>query len=261
MYRPAVVLGLLIPLLAANAEAKTQVAPARITPFEGEATLLVRWQLGVRDLARRISDRLAELASESGFRVPDLTILTTFPLPTSTDSWETSGFGWRDDPMRHRRKFHSGADVRAKPGTPVFAAGAGVVTFAARKGGYGNMVIVDHGGGVITRYAHLRRIHAKAGATIIAGERLGQVGSTGRTTGPHLHFEVRLDDNPVDPTTALTVGELQRESPDAARIAVFALVPELQSLEISPHDPPRVRTPREPRPARTGYVKRVRPVS
>lgn len=292
MVRRVAVLGLVLPALFAPArsDARTAKEPAldRAAAPESEATLalarftglfeidlvpqsvidrLVRWQVGLRDVVRGTADRLADLAQDTGFRAPDLTALTTFPLPTSDDSWATSGFGWRDDPMRHRRKFHSGADIRARPGTPVFAAGDGVVIFAGRQGGYGNIVMVDHGGGVITRYAHLRRIHATKGESITAGKRLGQVGSTGRTTGPHLHFEVRLNGNPVDPTTALTVGQLQRESPEQGAVAAFTLSPEMQTRQTSALDPPKSRKvksankPTESRPDRPGRVKRVRPVS
>jgi murein DD-endopeptidase MepM/ murein hydrolase activator NlpD len=291
MSRRAVVLGLVLPaLVAPAAQARTQQEPtldrSLIAPDHDTLALarfaklfeidivphalvdqLVRWQVGIRDVVRGTASRFALIAQDSGFHVPDLTTLTTFPLPRSTDSWATSGFGWRDDPMRHRRKFHSGADIRAKSGTPVFAAGDGVVVFAGRQGGYGNIVMLDHGGGVITRYAHLRRILAAKGDVITAGMRIGQVGSTGRATGPHLHFEVRLEGSPVDPTAALTVAKLQREAPEEGKLAAIALSPDMQAHATSDLDPPRsgktaskTKKP-ESRPARPGYVKRVRPVS
>jgi murein DD-endopeptidase MepM/ murein hydrolase activator NlpD len=156
---------------------------------------------------------------------PDLTMLTTEPVSRS----ESSGYGWREDPIKKRQKFHHGTDYRGKTGTPILAAGAGTVVFAGRRGGYGNAVFVDHGNGVVTRYAHMRRIETKVGATIAAGQRIGQLGSTGRTTGPHLHFEVRLEGRSVDPSTALTVAEIMRESPAAGHLAAFALAPELQA--------------------------------
>jgi len=172
---------------------------------------------------------------------PDLSILTTEPVART----ESSGYGWREDPIRKRQKFHHGADYRGKTGTPVLAAGDGVVVFAGRQGGYGNVVYIDHGGGVVTRYGHLRRIETKKGATIAAGERLGQLGSTGRATGPHLHFEVRLDGRDVDPNVALTVASLMRESPDAGKLAAYALSPELQASARDMQDPKNQRALRE----------------
>lgn len=226
---------------------------------------MVRFKLGVRDLFASAATRLAEAAAGAGFRVPDLTILTTQPLGDSPSTWATSGFGWREDPIRKRRKWHSGADVRSPRGTPVGVAGDGVVVFAGRQGGYGNVVYVSHGGGVITRYGHLSRILVKKDESLVAGQTLGRVGSTGRATGPHLHFEVRLDGRAVDPATAMTVGELQRESPEMGHLAAFSLTPEMQALEQSELDPPRSQSkkkaPKGPRPERPGRTKHIRPVS
>ncbi len=224
---------------------------------------VVRWRLSLRDLVHGVTDRLAQLAARAGFQLPDLTVLMSQPLVTSETAWPTSGFGWRDDPMRHHRKWHSGADIRAASGTPVLAAGDGVIVFTGRRGGYGNVIDVSHGGGVITRYAHLRRIEARTDAIVTAGQRIGQVGRTGRATGPHLHFEVRLDGRAVDPGTAMTVGELQREAPEAGRLAAFGLSPEVQALEESELDPPNTRKGRGAgtRPERVGRTKRSRPTS
>jgi murein DD-endopeptidase MepM/ murein hydrolase activator NlpD len=112
---------------------------------------------------------------------------------------KTSSFGWRADPLNGKRKFHAGVDVRAAYGTEVPAAGAGTVTFAGERGGYGLMVTVEHDNGVETRYAHLASTAVQAGQTVAAGDVLGRVGSTGRSTGPHLHFEVLRDGERVDP--------------------------------------------------------------
>lgn len=291
MKRVLVVIGLVLPTLPAPAPARTQVeveAQPRlddvVTPMLAIARLasaldlpiiphavvdqMIRWRHGMRDLVHGATERLAAFAQHAGVRIPDLTVLTHQPVVTSDSAWATSGFGWREDPLRHRRKFHRGADVRARPGTPVVAAGDGIVVYAGRQGGYGNLINVDHGGGVVTRYAHLRRIEARLGAAITAGQRIGQVGSTGRATGPHLHFEIRLDGRAVDPGTAMTVAELERESPAAGRLAAFALTPEMQALEESELDPPRTRiakakhrAPKSSRPERPGRTKRIRPVS
>ena len=225
---------------------------------------MIRWRLGVRDLFHRASGQLAAFAQTAGYRIPDLTVLAAQPVAPSQSTWATSGFGWREDPIRKRKKFHRGDDIRAKSGTPVFAAGDGVVVLAGRQGGYGNVIYVDHGGGVVTRYGHLRRIETTLGSALRAGQQIGQVGSTGRATGPHLHFEVRLDGRAVDPSTAMTVAELERESPAAGQVAAFALSPEMQEAFESPFDPPRESKrvkAKSSRPERTGRTKRVRPLS
>lgn len=250
--------------LASTADARTHVTDAPQPPAEPE-TQLVRAKLGVRDLLAGASERLSAIAADAGWRLPDLTILTQQPLGDAPSTWPTSGFGWREDPIRKRRKWHGGADVRAKRGTPVMAAGDGVVVFAGRMGGYGNVVFVDHGGGVITRYGHLSRIFVGKNASLVAGQKLGAVGATGRATGPHLHFEVRIDGRPVDPGTAMTVAMLQRESPEDGTLAAFALSPELQSRAESLLDPPRTHAKRHKargsRPDRPGRKRIVRPVS
>ena len=199
----------------------------------------------------------APVAAESAAEIPDVSVLTTEPVANT----ESSGFGWRDDPIRHRAKFHTGTDFRGKRGTPVVASGDGVVVFAGRRGGYGNLIEIDHGNGIITRYAHLRRMIAKKGAAVSAGEQIGEVGSTGRTTGPHLHFEVRLGERPVDPVTALSVAQLLRDSPALGQIAMYSLAYDVQSEVSSRIDPPKTRKPKESRPDRPGRVKRVKPVS
>ena len=139
----------------------------------------------------------------------------------------------------------------------MLAAGDGVVVFAGRQGGYGNVVYVDHGGGVVTRYAHLRRIETKKDASVTAGERIGQVGSTGRATGPHLHFEVRLDGRAVDPVTAMTVAELERADPRAGQLAAFALSPEIQAAVARRRSDRKQAAATRSRPERKGRVKRA----
>jgi murein DD-endopeptidase MepM/ murein hydrolase activator NlpD len=125
------------------------------------------------------------------------------PLDTN-ELEETSGFGSRPDPFYHSLAFHPGLDLRAAVGSPVEATAAGKVVTAGWNGGYGNMVEIDHGNGVATRYGHLSAIEVKVGAHVAPGQEIGRVGSTGRSTGPHLHYEVRLDNEPVDPTRFLT---------------------------------------------------------
>jgi murein DD-endopeptidase MepM/ murein hydrolase activator NlpD len=125
------------------------------------------------------------------------------PLPGSET---TSHFGYRKDPLLGTQAFHSGIDFRAEIGHRITAPAAGVVVTSSRQGGYGNMVEVRHKGGIITRYGHMNSIYVREGDTIDEGAILGEVGSTGRSTGPHLHYEVRIDGNPVDPTRYLNIG-------------------------------------------------------
>ncbi len=111
----------------------------------------------------------------------------------------TSGFGWRVHPIFGTRRFHAGIDIGAPSGQGVVAAGSGKIVFAGPKSGYGNTVIMDHGGGIATLYGHLSSISAGQGATIVRGGRIASVGCTGYCTGPHLHFEVRVNGDPVNP--------------------------------------------------------------
>lgn len=112
-----------------------------------------------------------------------------------------SGYGWRSDPIYRVRRFHHGMDFACDTGTPVYATGNGVVTYAKWQSGYGNFIIIDHGYGYVTRYAHLSKIEVKQGQKVVRGEEIGLVGSTGKSTGPHLHYEVivgKTDVNPVN---------------------------------------------------------------
>jgi murein DD-endopeptidase MepM/ murein hydrolase activator NlpD len=120
----------------------------------------------------------------------------------------TSVFGYRTDPFFGRPALHSGMDLRADMGAPVRATASGRVTVAEPSGGYGNMVEVDHGAGLATRYGHLSEIDVQDGQWVEAGTLIGRVGSTGRSTGPHLHYEVRIDGVAVDPSRYLKAGHL-----------------------------------------------------
>jgi len=111
----------------------------------------------------------------------------------------TSTFGWRVHPITGERRLHEGMDLGAASGTPIKACRSGRVTFAGWQGGYGNVVIIDHGGGMSTVYGHQSSVAVSAGQQVNAGQVIGSVGSTGMSTGPHLHFEVRINGTPVDP--------------------------------------------------------------
>jgi murein DD-endopeptidase MepM/ murein hydrolase activator NlpD len=111
----------------------------------------------------------------------------------------TSPFGYRNDPVLGGNRLHAGVDIGASSGTPIKAAGDGVVVMAGWNGGYGNFTLIDHGGGLATGYGHQSRIGVRVGQHVSTGEVIGNVGSTGASTGPHLHWEVRVNGTPVDP--------------------------------------------------------------
>ena len=122
-------------------------------------------------------------------RVKERLLPTTLPVK---DAVLGSAFGYRADPIAGLRAMHEGLDFAAETGTPIVAAADGVVLSATHHPDYGNVVDVDHGGGLTSRYAHMSRIEVTPGALVKRGETIGAVGSTGRSTGPHLHFEVRM---------------------------------------------------------------------
>ena len=111
----------------------------------------------------------------------------------------TSGFGYRADPMTHGRGNHQGIDIAAAYGQPVHASGDGIVLQAGDQGGYGKAVFLAHGYGMTTRYGHMSAITVRPGQRIKRGDVIGKVGNTGRSTGPHLHYEVRVDGEPLNP--------------------------------------------------------------
>jgi murein DD-endopeptidase MepM/ murein hydrolase activator NlpD len=137
----------------------------------------------------RVEKELSE-RSERLARMPSL-----LPVPGLIGG----GFGWRRDPFTGARQFHRGVDLSAPVGTPVLAPADGIVLAAERESGYGNVLTVSHGDGMVTRYGHLAGFKVKPGHEIRRGETIAVVGSTGRSTGPHLHYEVLLEGRQVDP--------------------------------------------------------------
>ncbi|MGA8033945.1 MAG: M23 family metallopeptidase [Casimicrobiaceae bacterium] len=124
-------------------------------------------------------------------------------LPPISAGWHSSNFGYRIDPFTGQNAFHEGVDFVADVGTPVLAAASGKVVFAGEHPQYGKMVEIDHGNGLVTRYAHASELNVSEGDLVLRGQRVATVGSTGRSTGPHLHFEVRLNGVPQNPARFL----------------------------------------------------------
>ena len=163
-----------------------QGGPAR--PIDSEAALAELESKTAR-LERRMW--VYQEMMRSGGMIPSL-----WPV----DGTLEGGFGGRRNPFGGRGfEFHEGQDIDAEYGDAVLAAGSGRVTIAGRQRGYGNVIYVDHGAGLSTRYGHLSQIHVAVGQTVTRGQKIGLVGSTGRSTGPHLHYEVRVNNQPVDP--------------------------------------------------------------
>lgn len=128
-------------------------------------------------------------------------VLNATPSLVPIAGWISSGFGYRRNPYDGSYKLHAGVDIAADPGTPVRAPADGSVIFSGYREGYGKCVVVDHGYGIRTLFAHSSKLYVTTGARVKRGEMVAQVGSTGHSTGPHLHYEVRKNGVPVNPTT------------------------------------------------------------
>jgi len=157
-----------------------------------------------RLLLEKALDELEELSRSMESQIRGIQDKTKKGLGSGKYIWPVSGditsyFGYRMHPILKKRKYHSGIDIAAGMGTPIKASDYGVVIFSGRNGGYGLMIVLDHGLGISTVYAHCSRLLVSKGETVSQGQIIAHVGSTGLSTGPHLHFEVRKDGVPVDP--------------------------------------------------------------
>lgn len=132
----------------------------------------------------------------------------------------TSNFGIRSDPFRHVAKMHAGVDIRGPVGTPIYATADGTVDRAERAGGYGNLVELNHGKGIQTRYGHLSKILVEPGTAVKRGQLIALMGSTGHSTGPHLHYEVRIDGKAVNPAPFLTTADYMAVAHSSAATAI-----------------------------------------
>ena len=127
-------------------------------------------------------------------------LLASTPAIRPTVGWMTSRFGHRISPFTGRKEFHKGIDIAHRHGTAILATADGIVSFAGKKGAMGNVLVIDHGHGMITRYAHLSKPLKERGEKVKRGDIIAQMGSSGRSTGPHLHYEVHLNGVPVNPS-------------------------------------------------------------
>ncbi len=126
-------------------------------------------------------------------------LLASTPSIRPVEGWISSRFGYRKSPFTGRKEFHAGLDIATHSGTKLVATANGRISYAARKGYIGKMVIIDHGFGMVTKYGHLKKILVKRGQKVKRGDVIGLIGNTGRSTGPHVHYEVRINGTPVNP--------------------------------------------------------------
>jgi murein DD-endopeptidase MepM/ murein hydrolase activator NlpD len=154
----------------------------------------------IADLTKTVDER-DEYQGKIEARILQQSVLKDM-LPNSSPvmaGYNSSSYGWRIDPFNGHKAFHEGLDFPANTGTPILAAADGIVTTAERTADYGNIVKISHGSGLETRYAHASKILVKVGERVTKGQVVAHVGSTGRSTGPHLHYEIRLHGNSLDP--------------------------------------------------------------
>jgi murein DD-endopeptidase MepM/ murein hydrolase activator NlpD len=177
----------------------------------GAVSSLPPQDLSLGDFTRQL-DTLMRQLDDRGDKLGILESLFTFDsakkklIPTMLPvegGWYSSNYGWRIDPFTGQRAFHEGIDFMSEAGTMIRAAAGGVVIFSNLHPQYGNMIEIDHGNGYITRYAHASKRMVRVGDVVLRGAKIGEVGSTGRATGTHLHFEVRERGTTVNPAQFL----------------------------------------------------------
>jgi murein DD-endopeptidase MepM/ murein hydrolase activator NlpD len=144
------------------------------------------------ELSERLDDRIDKLGILESVLMRDRVSKKMLPSVSPIQGgWYSSNFGWRIDPFTGRNAFHEGVDFFAERGTPILAAAGGIVVYSEHHPEYGNMIEIDHGNDLVTRYAHASKRGVAVGEVVLRGQKIGEVGSTGRSTGPHLHFEIR----------------------------------------------------------------------
>jgi murein DD-endopeptidase MepM/ murein hydrolase activator NlpD len=177
-----------------------QGGPYLPAPLQADVTLRSMDEQLTR-LTALVSDRSDKLIALETLLMQDSLSKKMLPsLAPATDAWYSSNFGWRIDPFTGKNAMHEGVDFMVPPGTSVHASAGGVVVYAEYHPQYGNMVEIDHGKDIVTRYAHASKLMVKVGQMVRRGQEIAKTGNTGRSTGPHLHFEVRykgLAQNPV----------------------------------------------------------------
>jgi len=191
---------------AAQLQAQAAKVSANLDETKTQQHMVLEQNLKAQQVALDNIERLESEANAMADRIRKLQAarkggvigsISTWPLPGFNEI--SDPFGWRTHPITHKQSLHTGTDIMAPSGTPIHATGAGIVIMAGWNTAYGNMIIIDHGGGISSLYGHQSGLKAAEGETVQAGQIIGYVGSTGWSTGPHLHFEIREGGNPTDP--------------------------------------------------------------
>ncbi|PIE34345.1 peptidase M23 [candidate division KSB3 bacterium] len=172
-----------------------------VNNFKQETEETVRQKLLAVDHLKTSAMTQEELAQRMMEYFQDQqTVLASTPSIWPVKGWITSGFGMRKSPFTGKRSMHSGLDIATKSGTPISAPADGIVSYSGKKGAYGNVLVIDHGNGYVTFYGHCKKLYKKVGERIKRGDLIAEVGNTGRSTGSHLHYEVRVNGVATNPS-------------------------------------------------------------
>ena len=175
--------------------------------LDSKSGLIFKEKISYNDIQKSLEMLMVNIkAREDIYNKMEATLLKQSVLKETLPSlypvdvpYSSSSYGWRMDPILGKRAFHEGIDFSAAHGEPIYATAGGIVKKASKSGAYGNLVTINHGGGLQTRYAHLSKIIVKKGDIVKKEDLIAYVGNTGRSTGPHLHYEIRLNNHSLDP--------------------------------------------------------------
>ena len=178
--------------------------PEPFNPLEGELsfqdqTIISSMNKSLGRLKTEVSIQERSFQELVEYLEDQKSLLSSTPSIWPVKGWLTSTFGYRSSPFTGRREMHKGLDIATRSNTPIIAPADGLVVFAGREGGFGNMIIIDHGYGITTRYGHCSSLEGKLGQKVKRGDIIARVGSTGRSTGPHVHYEVAVNGVSVNP--------------------------------------------------------------
>lgn len=189
--------------LQANIEVCDTLISDKMTSLEEEKKILEALEKDKEKFAAQLDAYIEELEKKNGVTQVVAEGKFIWPVPVSSTR-VTSGYGWRNDPFTGEKSYHSGIDIADSKGTPIYASNNGTVIRAETDGSYGKYILIDHGGGIYTCYAHCSKLLVSEGDYVKKGTQIAEMGSTGRSTGSHLHFEVREGKNRVNPFNYVT---------------------------------------------------------